>query len=241
MNEINNAVLKAESLKKYYGSYLVLDSLNIEMYKGKILGLLGENGAGKSTTISILISQIKADSGFLYYKGRPVSDCLKEYRSKLAYVPQEISLFEELSGMENLLFWARAYGLKGNSVKKKINEISEMFGLSDELNKKTLHYSGGYQRRLNIACALLHEPEILFLDEPTVGIDVLARNNIIKIVKDLAKSGVSILYTSHYIAEIEAIADSISILKKGKCISNLGPAELSEIKNLEEYYLNVAL
>lgn len=236
----NDLILDARLISKSYGSFTAISSADIKMHKGKVLGLLGENGAGKSTVISMLTSKSSPDSGEIYYKGIPLSSCLKEYRSKLGYVPQEIALFDELNGFDNLRFWGSAYGLKKDEILSKIEELSELFGLKEQLYKKAMHYSGGYQRRLNIACALLHEPEIIFLDEPTVGIDAGARREIIDIVKLLALSGVSILYTSHYIDEIEEIADSVVILKNGRVVLTLDSEELSNTEDLERFYLGIA-
>lgn len=240
MENKKNTLLEGRALKKFYGDKVAVNSVDIELNSSSVLGLLGENGAGKSTLISMLISKLKPDSGEILYKGKKLADAIKDYRKILAYVPQELGLFDELSGRDNLTFWARAYGLSKGRLLEKVDYLSDLFCIGENLDKPVKHYSGGFQRRLNIACALLHEPEILFLDEPTVGIDARARRDIINIVKDLSKEGIAVLYTSHYIDEIERVADSIMILKDGSCVLEKTKEDLKNIGDLETFYLGNA-
>ncbi len=231
-------ILISRKISKSYGDVLALDSLEIEMKRGQILGLLGENGAGKSTAISIFSGDIKPDSGEVLYKGKDIKVCKKDYQMNLGYVPQELALFFDISVYENLKFWAGAYHVKSAEKESRIKEIADVFDITNVLKKKPSQLSGGYQRRLNIACSVLHNPEILFLDEPTVGIDVSIRKSILKTVRSFANEGMSILYTSHYIDELQEIADSVLMIKNGKKIAYLEKKDFAE-KSLEEIYLSL--
>ncbi len=219
-------ILKTKDICKFYGQNKVLDNVSIALKKGTIHGLLGENGAGKSTLISILTGLISANSGTVYYMDNDIYDNLKNYKQSIGLVPQELSLFDDLKVIDNLQFWASCYKLDKKAANLKIAEVSSRLALNDVLNKKVLKLSGGYKRRLNLACTLLHSPKILVLDEPTVAIDVMARNIILDIVKELASEGVSVIYTSHYIDEIEKISDYVSILHKGKIIEQFTKEQL---------------
>ncbi len=234
MNKI--AILKAENIKKSFKDVAALKDLNLSIKQGEILGLLGENGAGKSTAISILTADLKADSGEIYYKEKSLATCKKEYQSKLGYVPQEIALFYDLNCYQNLKFWAKVYQIDKSAIDARIKQVAETFEISDVLKRKPDTLSGGYQRRLNIACAVLHKPEILFLDEPTVGIDVSIRKSILKTIRSFTDDGMAILYTSHYIDELEEIADSVLMIKQGTELAYLNRADFQD-RSLEEIYL----
>ncbi len=233
-----NILLEIENINKSFGKIKVLKNLELKMKKGTILGLLGENGAGKSTTIGILTGSIKADSGTIKYKGKEKSLKDKDYRQNIAYCPQDIALFFELNCYQNLKFWANAYNISKNEIENRIQEVSKDFKLESVLNRKPDTLSGGYQRRLNIACSVLHKPEILFLDEPTVGIDVSVRRDILAIVRKLSNEGMSILYTSHYIDELEQISDEVLIIKEGEKITLLDKSDYMN-KSLEDIYLSL--
>ncbi len=232
-------ILRANNLSKSYGDVKALQGFNLELAEGKILGLLGENGAGKSSAIRLLTAEERANEGKIYYRGEDIYKDVKAYQAKIAYVPQEIALFEELSVLDNLRFWARAYGLKGENEEKIISKLVGDFSLKDKLKSRVSTLSGGYMRRVNIASALFNEPEIIFLDEPTVGIDIMSRNEILSMVKQLAGVGKSIIYTSHYINEIEEIADSVLIMKEGRNILRLDAEAFKNTGSLEKVFLEV--
>ncbi|MCT4542373.1 MAG: ABC transporter ATP-binding protein [Vallitalea sp.] len=213
-------------LKKYFKDIKAVDDISFSIEKGEILGLLGPNGAGKSTTISMLSTLIKPDNGVINYKGKDIVKSPKAIQQYLGYVPQEIALYPNLTGRENLEFWARAYGLKGIKLKEQIKQVSEIIGITERLKSKVKEYSGGMQRRLNIGAALLHEPEIIIMDEPTVGIDPQSRKHILDTVLELNRKGMTVIYTSHYMEEVEYICNKICIMDKGKIIANGTKKEL---------------
>lgn len=222
-------LLKIENLKKYFKDVKAVDDISFEVKKGEIFGLLGPNGAGKSTTISMISTLLKPTSGDIYYNGESIIIKPKCIQKKLGIVPQEIALYPELTGYENLKFWGNVYGLRGKKLKDRIEKIAEVIGLSESLNRKVDKYSGGMKRRLNIGAALLHEPEILIMDEPTVGIDPQSRNHILDTVLDLNKKGMTIIYTSHYMEEVEKLCSHINIMDKGKVIASGTKEELTDI------------
>ncbi len=234
----NKVLLRAKNIKKSFAKIEALKNLNLKLEKGKILGLLGENGAGKSTAISILTGDLSFDSGEILYKGKKLDSCKKEYQMNLGYVPQEIALFNDLNCLENLKFWAKIYLVDKDKIDEKIEEIAEIFNITNVLDRMPDTLSGGYQRRLNIACAVLHNPEILFLDEPTVGIDVSIRKSILKTVRNFADQGMAVLYTSHYIDELEEIADKVLMIKEGRELAILEKSHF-EKKSLEDIYLGL--
>ena len=182
-------LLEIYELRKYFKKIKAVDDISFSVEKGDIVGLLGPNGAGKSTTISMIATLLAPDSGSIRYNGEDILKKPKSIRQSLGLVPQEIALYPSLSGRENLDFWGKAYGLKGSVLQKHIDEVSEIIGITDRLKDKVKKYSGGMKRRLNIGAALLHEPEFIIMDEPTVGIDPQSRNHILDTVKALAKNG----------------------------------------------------
>ncbi|MGM0379719.1 MAG: ABC transporter ATP-binding protein [Bacillota bacterium] len=220
--------LKVENLKKDYGDIKALKGINFEVKKGEILGLLGPNGAGKSTTISIISTLISKYNGSVKYKGIVVNKSNKEYLNNIGVVPQEIALYKEMTGLENLKFFAKAYGIKGEILKNRIDEIKDIIGIDKRLKDKVKTYSGGMQRRLNIGVALMHKPKLLIMDEPTVGIDPQSRKHILDTVLELNKKGMTIIYTSHYMEEVEYLCDRIYILDKGNIIASGTKEELIE-------------
>ncbi len=213
-------MLKISNLKKSYGDIHAVKGVDIEVNQGEIVGLLGPNGAGKSTTISMISTLIKPDAGLIEFKDTDVLKNPKPIQRVLGIVPQEIALYPTLTGYENLKFWGSAYGLKGYELKRKIEEISEIIGIKDRLKDKVEKYSGGMKRRINIGAALLHDPELLIMDEPTVGIDPQSRNHILETIKELNKKGMSIIYTSHYMEEVEFLCDRIYIMDEGVVIAS---------------------
>lgn len=213
-------MIEIRHIVKSYRKRKVLDDLNMEIERGDIIGLLGPNGAGKSTLLSILSTLIRPDSGEILYHGQNIfnKSQIAQYRSKIALVPQEIALYENMSGLENLKFFGNAYGLKKEKLTQKIDEIADIIGIRERLSDKVNTYSGGMARRLNIGVALLNSPEILIMDEPTVGIDPQSRNYILECVRDFNKKGMTILYTTHYMEEVQNLCKKLYIMDFGKII-----------------------
>ncbi|MGG7098774.1 ABC transporter ATP-binding protein [Clostridium sardiniense] len=224
-------ILEVSNLKKKYGHKEVVKGISFSVNKGEILGFLGPNGAGKSTTINILSTALKASDGEMKFMGRDILKNKKEYKSKLGIVPQSLAIFENLSALENVKYFGSFYGLKGEKLKTQSEKALEMVGLLDRANDLPKTYSGGMKRRLNIACTLAHNPELLILDEPTVGIDPQSRNHILESIKELRKSGTTIIYTTHYMEEVEAISDRALIIDNGQIIAE---GTLEELKGQME-------
>lgn len=222
-------LLEVRGLKKSYRSLIAVDGIDFDVKRGEIFGLLGPNGAGKSTTISMVSTLFRPDEGTIRYDGNDVVGSPRSIQEKLGIVPQEVALYPTLSGMANLKFWGRSYGLKGALLDERIEEVGKIIGISDRLKDRVDKYSGGMKRRLNIGAALLHRPEILIMDEPTVGIDPQSRNHILETVKALNKEGMTIIYTSHYMEEVEFLCDRVSIMDMGRIIATGTKDELIEI------------
>lgn len=223
-----NAISLKNLTKKFDGN-VVVDNINLNIEQGEIYGFLGPNGAGKSTTISMICSLIHPTDGNIEIMGTNVKKDSREIKKKIGLVPQNIALYKDFTGYENIKFFAELYGLRGDVLKQRIKEALEFTGLLDVKDKKAKTYSGGMQRRLNIACALVHKPQIIIMDEPTVGIDPQSRNHIMNAVKKLNKEGTTIIYTTHYMEEAEALCSKIAIIDKGKIIVE-GTKE--ELKNM---------
>jgi len=222
-------ILKIDNISKKYGDILAVDGINFIIKKGEINGLLGPNGAGKSTTISMISTLIKPDLGDILLDNESIMENPKKIQRILGVVPQEIALYDEFTGYENLKFWGITYNLKGKNLKNRIMEVSKIIGIEERLKDKVKEYSGGMKRRLNIGAALLHKPELLILDEPTVGIDPQSRNHILEAIKKLNKEGMTVIYTTHYMEEAEAICSTINIMDEGKIIVSGTKDELLEI------------
>lgn len=221
-------LIRVEHISKHFKKIKAVDDISFCVNKGEVLGLLGPNGAGKSTTISIISTLLKPDSGDIYYADTSIMQKPRVIQESLGYVPQEIALYPMLTGKDNLSFWGRNYGVKGEQLKKKIDEISEIIGIKDRLKDKVKTYSGGMKRRLNIGAALLHDPELIIMDEPTVGIDPQSRKHILDTVLALNKQGMTVIYTSHYMEEVEYLCDRICIMDQGKIIADGTKAQLIE-------------
>lgn len=220
--------LTLTNLNKKYGALQAVDNLSFNMEQGVLLGLLGPNGAGKSTTISMISTLLTPDSGTILFKGEDIVKNPKAIQRVMGVVPQEIALYPTLTGHENLMFWGSLYGLKGKLLKDRIAEVSEIIGITDRLKDRVDKYSGGMKRRINIGAALLHQPEFLIMDEPTVGIDPQSRNHILETVKKLNEQGMTIIYTSHYMEEVEYLCNEIYIMDEGKTIASGTKASLLE-------------
>ena len=233
-------MLKVENLYKNYGNIRAVDGISFEVKRGEVFGLLGPNGAGKSTTISIISTLIPPTRGEIIFEGESILKNPKNIRQKLGVVPQDIALYPTLSGYENLRFWGNLYGLKGQELKQRINETADIIGLHERLKDKVEKYSGGMKRRLNIGAALLHMPELLIMDEPTVGIDPQSRSHILDTVLKLNDRGITIIYTTHYMEEAENLCSRICIMDEGKIIASGTQQELVELVK-EKTQINIKL
>jgi ABC-2 type transport system ATP-binding protein len=227
-------VASVRDVVKRYGATLALDHVDFEIEKGEILGLLGPNGAGKTTAIRALAGLISTDAGAIELFGTPQRPGVMELKRRMGLVTQELTIFEDVSARENLEFFGGLYGLRGRDLKGRIAETLEFVGLTDNADKRVRKYSGGMKRRLNVACALTHHPELLIMDEPTVGIDPQSRNHILESVRALRAKGTTIVYTSHYMEEVEAIASRVLIMDQGHIIAGGTVGELVERIQYEE-------
>jgi ABC-2 type transport system ATP-binding protein len=210
-------MIKADNLKKRYGDTVALDDVSFEVKKGETFGLLGPNGAGKTTTIQLLCGLLRPDSGMVTLDGK-TDPTLVDVRLSLGVVPQTLAIYEELSAEDNLRFFGRIYGLSGLKLKERISNCLEIAGLSQRSRERVSKYSGGMKRRLNMVCSLLHEPPLLLLDEPTVGVDPQSRNSIFDNIETMKKQGRTIIYTTHYMEEAERLCDRVAILDRGKIL-----------------------
>jgi ABC-2 type transport system ATP-binding protein len=218
-------MIKADNLSKRYGDVVAVDNVNFEVGKGETFGLLGPNGAGKTTTIKILCGLLKADTGSVMLDGK-TNPGLMEVRLSLGVVPQALAIYEELSAQQNMLFFGRLYGLSGRELKERIKDCLEIAGLAQRSRERVAKYSGGMKRRLNIICSLMHDPPILLLDEPTVGVDPQSRNLIFDTIEDMKKQGRTIIYTTHYMEEAQRLCDRVAILDHGRIL------DMDNIENL---------
>jgi ABC-2 type transport system ATP-binding protein len=213
------ALLEIKGLSKSFGTIRAVDTVGFEVRQGEIYGLLGPNGAGKTTTISMISGLLKPDAGEIIVAGTPFWSDPQRAKSIMGVVPQELAIYEELTGRENLEFWGRMAGLSSHDAKARAGELLEQLSLADRARDPVKTYSGGMKRRINLGCALLHRPQILLLDEPTVGIDPQARLNILEFIRGLRSSGTGILYTTHYLEEAETLCDRIAIIDHGKLLA----------------------
>ena len=208
--------LACRGLTKAFGSLRAVDDVGFHIAEGETYGLLGPNGAGKTTAISIVAGVLEADAGEVLVEGRPVTTLTTQARAAIGYVPQELAIYPDLTGRENLVFFARLYGIPRNGVRARVDEVLATIGLVDRADDRTKEYSGGMKRRLNIGIGLLHRPRLLILDEPTVGVDPQSRNAILENVAELSSSGMAVLYTTHYMEEAERLCDRIGIIDGGR-------------------------
>jgi len=212
-------IARMNNVVKRYGDLTALDHLNFNVAEGEILGLLGPNGAGKTTAIKILCGLIDADSGDIEAFGKKQNTKNTEVRRSMGLVTQEISVFKDMTAEQNLRYFGSLYGLKGSELTSNVKRVLDFIELADRANKKPGTFSGGMQRRLNIGCALVHRPKLVIMDEPTVGIDPQSRNHILESVKQIAAEGATVIYTTHYMEEVQAISDRISIMDSGRVIA----------------------
>ena len=197
---------------------VAVDGVSFFIEEGEIFSLLGPNGAGKTTTISMLACLLKPSSGDARVAGFSITRDPEKVKAQIGVVPQEIALYDDLSGRENLVFWGRMYGMRGPALGRRVDEVLELIGLTDRQNDRVEKYSGGMKRRVNIGVALLHKPRFLYLDEPTVGIDPQSRRSILDGIKDLNAAGMTVLYTTHYMEEAQEISNRIAIMDHGKIV-----------------------
>ncbi len=227
-------IASMQGVVKRYGSHVVLDYIDLDIQEGEIIGLLGPNGAGKTTLIQTLTGMTPFERGKVELFGQLKNPFSNQNKERIGLVTQEITVFEELTAKENLQFFAGVYGLKGQEKKKRVEEALEFVGLGEKGNKVPTKFSGGMKRRLNIACALTHQPEFLIMDEPTVGIDPQSRNYILEAVRKLRDNGTTILYTTHYMEEVQAIASRVVIMDQGQIIKEGTVEELIDTIQHEE-------
>lgn len=214
-------MLELIHVNKSYHKHKVVDDLTFTLSVGEITGLIGPNGAGKSTTVSMVATLVQPDEGQILFHGEDILKHPEKIRKSLGFVPQDIALYESLTGYDNLIFWANAYHVDSKVLKGRIDKICDMIGFTKEiLKKKVKEYSGGMKRRLNIGVALLHRPELVILDEPTVGIDIQSRKQILDAIRVLREEGTAILYIGHYMEEVSQLCNRVIMMNQGRCIFN---------------------
>ena len=231
---MSDFILTADDLHKSYGANAAVQGLSFGVQRGEVFSLLGPNGAGKTTTISMLSGLIAPTRGDAVVAGHSVRKEPSAVKRAIGVVPQEIALYQALSARENLLFWGQMYGLGGAELHRRVDEVLALVGLSDRAKDRIETYSGGMQRRINIAAGLLHKPQLVFMDEPTVGIDPQSRRNILDMVKALNAQGMTVLYTTHYMEEAQELSTRIGIMDHGKLIALGTLAELTRLVGEED-------
>jgi len=208
-------VLAVDGLRKSFGDLVAVDGVGFHVESGETYGLLGPNGAGKTTTISMIAGLLAPDAGKVVVAGEEISVRSTRGRNRIGFVPQDLAIYPDLTCRENLVFFGRLYGLGGDLLKSRVDEVLEVIGLTDRADDLTKEFSGGMKRRLNIGIGLLHEPTLLILDEPTVGVDPQSRNAILTSVENLSSAGMAVLYTTHYMEEAERLCDRVGIIDEG--------------------------
>jgi ABC-2 type transport system ATP-binding protein len=221
--------VQVKNLHKYFGEVKAVKGASFEIQSGEIFSLLGPNGAGKSTIISMLNCLLQPTQGDARVMGHSIKEDPQDVKASLGVVPQEIALYPDLTARENLNFWGKMYGQRGEALNRRVNEVLEVIGLSDRQNDKVDTFSGGMKRRVNIGVALLHRPDLIIMDEPTVGIDPQSRRHILDNVKHLNEQGMTVLYTTHYMEEAQELSDHIAIMDRGEVIASGTHDELVEI------------
>ncbi len=213
-------MLQVDSLKKSYGDLVAVNGVSLHAGAGEIIGLLGPNGAGKTTTVSMIAGLVRPDSGSVRIEGRPLTGDTDPNKRRIGLVPQDLALFDELTAQANLQLFAALYDLDGTAAKRAMGEALELVGLTDRAREHVKNYSGGMKRRLNLAAALLHDPQILLLDEPTVGVDPQSRNAIFDNLEVLKQRGKTLVYTTHYMEEAERLCDRVIIIDHGQVVAD---------------------
>jgi len=218
-DKMKETILEARNMTKKYGDFIAVNDMNLAIQKGEIFGLLGPNGAGKTTTISMITGLLKPTSGSITVDGLDLQTQPYAVKAKLGLVPQELALYPTLSARDNLDFFGSIYGLRGKQLRERVDEMLAMVELTDRANEAVKNYSGGMKRRVNIAAGLMHQPEVLFLDEPTVGVDPQSRNAIFDAVEELNRAGMTVIYTTHYMEEAERLCHRVAIIDEGQIIA----------------------
>jgi len=227
-------MIQVQNLSKSFQNIQAVSDVSFTITKGEIFGLLGPNGAGKSTTLNMMSTILKSDAGSILIDGKSIKENSKESKHLIGVVPQEIALYEDLSAYQNLIFWGELYGIPFDKLKERIDTTLALIGLLDRKKDLIKTYSGGMKRRINIAAALLHNPKVLFMDEPTVGIDPQSRNHIFEVIEALNKQGMTIVYTTHYMEEVERLCDRIAIMDSGKIIAQGTQSQLKALVQTKE-------
>ncbi|HUI87719.1 MAG TPA: ATP-binding cassette domain-containing protein [Anaerolineales bacterium] len=222
------AILEVQNLTKKYGEFPAVDDISFDIQEGEIFSLLGPNGAGKTTTISILSTLYEPTGGDAIIAGHSIRKESMDVRKAIGVVPQDLALYDELTARENLNFWGEMYNLSGKILSARVDEVLEQINLTGKAGQRIKTYSGGMKRRVNIGVGLLHRPRLLFMDEPTVGIDPQSRRAILDTVQDLNKQGMTVLYTTHYMEEAQELSDRVGIIDHGKLIALGTQKELTQ-------------
>ncbi|MWC26779.1 ABC transporter ATP-binding protein [Paenibacillus sp. MMS18-CY102] len=212
-------LVELREVVKKYEETVTVNHLSLDIEEGEIFGLLGPNGAGKSTTIGMLSGLISVTSGDIQVGGHSITRRPLDVKRQIGLVPQDLAIYEYLSARENVTFFAKLYGLRGKMLRDRVDEALEFVGLLDRAKDKPSTFSGGMKRRLNIACAIVHRPKLIMMDEPTVGIDPQSRNHILESVRELNRLGSTVIYTSHYMEEVESICSRVGVMDHGKLIA----------------------
>jgi ABC-2 type transport system ATP-binding protein len=223
---MQESAIRVENLDKQFDDIHAVNDVSFAVQQGEIFSLLGPNGAGKSTTISMISGLFPPDAGDAFIFGHSISEDGAAAKACTGVVPQEIALYEDLTARENLEFWGKMYGLRGQELRQRVDELLEMIGLAERQKDRIEKYSGGMKRRVNIGVALLHKPAVIIMDEPTVGIDPQSRRHILEGVKDLQADGATVLYTTHYMEEAQELSDHIAIMDQGRIIASGSHDEL---------------
>lgn len=234
-------MLEVSNISKSLGGRKVVDNLSFTIDRGQVLGLIGANGAGKSTTVSMIATLMKPDAGSITYDGADVVHNPDALRRVMGFVPQDIALYENLTGMENMRFWGSSYGVKGEQLEQAVERVAGIIGFDKQtLSRRVSTYSGGMKRRLNIGVALLHNPELIILDEPTAGVDIQSADQILEAIEQLKENGMAVLYVGHYLEELDRIATDVCIMNEGRCVAAGPKNELTGLsgkpKTLAELY-----
>lgn len=229
MSQRDAPVLSCNNLRKAFGGLTAVDGVSFTIARGETFGLLGPNGAGKTTTISMVCGLLERDAGEVFVLGKPLTTRSVGAKRAIGYVPQDIAIYPDLTARENLVFFGRLYGLSGSALDARIDRVLEVVGLSERARERSDQFSGGMKRRLNIGIGLLHEPSLLVLDEPTVGVDPQSRNAILESVEQLGSQGLAVLYTTHYMEEAERLCDRIGIIDHGKVVAEGTRRDLVEL------------
>ncbi|WP_052667633.1 ABC transporter ATP-binding protein [Nitriliruptor alkaliphilus] len=235
------SVLTCAGLAKAYGDLTAVDEVSFEVAEGETYGLLGPNGAGKTTTISMIAGLLRPDRGEVEVLGRRLTPRTASVKASIGLVPQDLAIYPDLTARENLRFFGRLHGLRGDRLRARTEQVLEVTGLTDRADDRADEFSGGMKRRLNIGIGLLHEPKLLILDEPTVGVDPQSRNAILESVEQLSTEGMAVLYTTHYMEEAERLCDRLAIIDQGRIVGEGTRRQLtSEVGELDRVRLEVA-